>query len=98
MNGTVTTLTNTHTPETTEATVKKVWDDANNQDGIRPAELTVELSNGDTVTLNEANKWTATIGNLPKYADGEEIAYTWTENDCRKATADEHSETAPSRR
>ena len=38
-----TTLTNTHIPETVNATVYKVWDDNNNQDGIRPLELTVTL-------------------------------------------------------
>ena len=77
--GTITTLTNTHTPEVTEATVKKVWDDADNQDGKRPESLTVTLSNGTTVTLNEENSWTAKVENLPKYAAGEEIVYTWTE-------------------
>jgi len=81
VNGTVTTLTNSYTPATTSATVKKVWDDANNQDGKRPESLTVTLSNGESVTLNEANGWTATIDNLPKYADGEEIKYTWTEGE-----------------
>ncbi|MBR2702536.1 MAG: Cna B-type domain-containing protein, partial [Erysipelotrichaceae bacterium] len=71
------TITNT---ETTEATVIKIWDDANNQDGIRPASLEVTLSNGDKVTLNEGNKWTATISNLPKYdSTGAEITYSWTE-------------------
>ena len=78
-NGTVTTLTNVHTPELTEATVRKVWDDANNQDGIRPGSIQVALSNGQTVTLNDANQWTATVTGLPKYANGQEIAYTWTE-------------------
>ncbi len=78
--GTVTTLTNAHEPEKTEATVRKVWEDAENQDGIRPAELTVTLSNGDTVTLNAGNNWTATVEDLPKYASGEEIEYTWTES------------------
>ena len=33
-------------PETVEATVKTVWDDANNQDGKRPEHLIVTLSNG----------------------------------------------------
>lgn len=70
---------NWHTPEETEATVVKVWDDANNQDGKRPVSLTVTLSDGQTVTLNDNNNWTATITGLPKYADGQEITYTWTE-------------------
>ena len=77
--GTLTTLTNSYTPELTEATVIKVWDDATNQDGKRPAELKVTLSNGTEVTLNEQNGWTAKVENLPKYANGTEIVYTWTE-------------------
>ena len=79
--GTITTLTNSHTTEETEATVKKVWNDANNQDGKRPTELKVTLSNGTEVTLNDENEWTATVENLPKYANGEEIEYTWTEDE-----------------
>ena len=81
VNGTITTLTNSHTPEETSATVKKVWNDNENQDGKRPASLTVRLSNGNEVTLNEANEWTQTIQNLPKYAAGKEIVYSWTEVD-----------------
>ena len=77
--GTITTITNSYTPEETSATVKKVWDDANNQDGKRPASLDVTLSNGDSVTLNEGNSWTATVTGLPKYANGQEIKYSWTE-------------------
>ena len=33
------------------------------------------------MTLNEGNNWTATVTDLPKYADGEEIVYTWTEGE-----------------
>ena len=74
------TVTNTHTPEETEATVIKDWDDADNQDGKRPDSLVVTLSNGATVTLNERNQWTGTIEDLPKYDQGTEINYTWTED------------------
>ena len=77
--GTVTTLTNSYDTEVTEATVKKVWDDADNRDGLRPGSLTVALSNGTEVTLSEANGWTATVDNLPAYDNGQKIAYTWTE-------------------
>ena len=80
------TITNTHEPEVTEATVRKVWDDADDQDGKRPAELKVTLSNGAEVTLNEDNGWTAKVENLPKYASGEEIEYTWTEADIAEYT------------
>ena len=74
-------VTNTHTPETVNVSVKKVWDDDNNRDGKQPESLTVTLSNGDTVTLGASNNWEATIEGLPKYKDGVEIEYAWTEAD-----------------
>ncbi|SMC48009.1 Cna B-type domain-containing protein, partial [Aristaeella lactis] len=77
--GTITSLTNTHNLEKTEVSVKKVWDDANDQDGYRPESLTVTLSNGQEVVLNEENGWEAKISNLPKYSNGSLINYTWTE-------------------
>ncbi len=84
VDGEITTLTNTHTPEITKVTVIKVWDDADNQDGLRPQEITVKLSNGDTVVLNEGNNWKATIENLPVFKDGKKISYTWTEENLPK--------------
>ena len=82
--GTVTTLTNTHVPELTEATVVKVWEDADNQDGIRPAKLQVKLlangkHTGTRLTLSEENNWTVTVDKLDKYEKGKPIEYTWTE-------------------
>ena len=41
--------------------------------------LTVTLSNGTEVELNEGNDWTATVENLPKYENGQLITYSWTE-------------------
>ena len=81
VNGTITTLTNTHETATTEATVQKVWVDGNDQDGIRPETLVVTLSDGQTVTLNAGNNWQTTVTGLPKFANGEEIVYTWSETD-----------------
>ena len=77
--GSVTTFTNYHKPEEVSITVKKEWDDYNNQDGIRPDKITVTLSNGESVELKEENHWTATISHLPKYDKGVEIEYTWKE-------------------
>ena len=81
----ITTLTNTHTPATTERTVAKVWDDQNNTAGIRPANLRVTLmADGaalEEITLNAANGWTATVADLPVYANGVEIIYTWSERE-----------------
>ena len=77
------TITNTHTTETTEAIVRKVWNDSNDQDGKRPDSLNVNLMNGntvvDTVTLTADNNWTATVQNLPKKANGTDIVYSWSE-------------------
>ena len=55
--------------ETTEITVNKVWNDANNQDGIRPESIQVQLKNGETnvgdpVTLNAENQWKHTWSGL----------------------------------
>ena len=75
------TLTNSHTPATVEKSVTKVWDDNNNQDGIRPAEIKVQLyANGTPVgnetVLNEDNAWTYTFTELPQFENSKEIEYT----------------------
>ncbi|MBQ1852393.1 MAG: Cna B-type domain-containing protein [Lachnospiraceae bacterium] len=79
------TVTNTHEPEETEVKVSKVWSDADDQDGYRPDEVTINLlvngSPEEYVTLNEDNNWTYTWTKLPKKADGSDIDYTVTEND-----------------
>ena len=77
-------VTNTHEPEVTQVTVKKVWDDSNDIGKIRPASITAQLkadgvNYGDPVTMNESGEWTYTWENLPKYKAGEvgqEIVYT----------------------
>ncbi|HJA25820.1 MAG TPA: Cna B-type domain-containing protein, partial [Candidatus Fournierella merdigallinarum] len=75
-------VTNTYTPEQTSVTVTKAWDDAGNQDGLRPAEITLKLladgqETKETLTLSSGNNWTGTFNNLDKYRDGgEEIVYT----------------------
>lgn len=78
------TITNTHEVEKIDKTVTKVWDDADNQDGVRPDEVTVLLlANGvsteKTITLNEGNDWTATFENLDKKEAGRNIDYTLEE-------------------
>lgn len=75
------TLTNTHEIEKTSVTVTKKWDDNNNQDGIRPGSIEVELlandeSTGQTATLNNDNEWKYEFTDLDKYAAGKEIVYT----------------------
>lgn len=75
------TLTNTHTPETTTLRVEKVWNDASDQDGIRPGVVTVELladgvPTGKTEKLTAAANWSFTWQDLDKYHAGEEIVYS----------------------
>ena len=62
-----------------EVTVKKVWNDGNNQYGLRPASINVTASDGTRLRLTAAENWTATIS-LTKYDDDGEIKYTWTED------------------
>ena len=62
-----------------DVSVAKEWNDEEDQDGLRPDSINVTLSNGTTVTLNEENKWTATVKDVPEYEDGEKVKYTWTE-------------------
>lgn len=71
----------TNTLETVSVTVAKVWDDNDDQDGIRPESVTLTLSDGTEIVLNDANNWTDTIEDLPKYKNKEEVTYTVTETE-----------------
>ena len=68
-------------PTTVSVTVRKVWNDGDNAANLRPNSLHVTLSNGTTVTLNEANGWSATISDLPAQENGQRITYTWQESE-----------------
>lgn len=75
------TITNTHIPEKTNKTVKKIWNDSNNDDGVRPTSLKVQLYKdnekyGEPITLNESNNWTYEWSSLQKQKDKKEITYT----------------------
>ena len=64
---------------------RKIWDDDDNQDGIRPGAITVNLfADGvktAAVTVTADNGWNYSFPDLPKYnSDGKEIAYTITED------------------
>lgn len=97
------TVTNTYNPDETTVRVTKSWSDGNNQDGIRPESITVNLfkgegdakeqvtdENGDpvTLTLNAAGRWTGTFDHLPKYEDQVEIVYSVDEEPFDKLTGD----------
>ena len=78
------TITNSHKTEETNVDVKKIFDDADDQDGYRPDDVTVNLlADGkiiDTVTLSEENEWSYSWTKLDKKANGADIDYTVTEN------------------
>ena len=74
-------ISNTHTPSKTKVQVSKKWDDANNQDGLRPATITIKLykdgvATDQTLELSEANQWQGTFENLDEKAAGKTIHYT----------------------
>ena len=65
-------ITNTHVPvseDHTQIVIKNIWDDGENADHIRPTDLSVNVLRNEelleTVTLNAANAWQYTLGNLP---------------------------------
>lgn len=76
-----TTINNKHTPYKTSRTVMKFFDDAQNQDGTRPMEITVQLYGddekvGEPVLLNEENEWKHTWEDLDERKAGKKIRYT----------------------
>ena len=81
-------IINKHTPKLININVEKIWNDDNNNDGLRPESITIRLYKGEgankvevtSVTLTSANattndNWTYTYKNLPKYENGTEITY-----------------------
>ena len=80
-NGNHTDITNSHEPELTSVSVRKVWEDNNDEEGLRPKQIVMKLSNGMTAVLNAGNNWSATISDLPATYEGQRILYTWTEQE-----------------
>ncbi|MGB4614401.1 MAG: Cna B-type domain-containing protein, partial [Erysipelotrichaceae bacterium] len=65
------------------------WDDAENQDGKRPAEITINLYKQvgeaeptlvESKTVKAKDDWSCSFTELPKYEGGVEIKYTVTED------------------
>ena len=81
------TITNTHTPLTTEITVTKQWVDDSNAAKVRPEEIVLTLTGSDgstrTATLTGTeNSWTYTFTDLPVYyGGGNLVTYTLDETD-----------------
>ena len=77
-------VTNNHTPATVKVSGAKTWNDDNNQDGIRPSSITVNLlANGQQVAskkVSASDNWQYSFDNLAAYANGQKITYTVTED------------------
>ena len=71
---------NTHVPSETSVSGSKIWNDNNNQDGIRPESITVSLlANGKKVAekiVTAANDWKFSFENLPEFMNGKKVVYT----------------------
>ncbi|WP_194215954.1 Cna B-type domain-containing protein, partial [Streptococcus ruminantium] len=78
-------ITNTYKPSTTSIKVNKVWKDKDNQDGLRPTSITVnlladgEVVKTETITPNADGDWSHTFTDLPEYKNGKKITYTVSE-------------------
>ena len=73
-------ISNKHSLDKINIPVRKVWNDANDQDGVRPEAVRIVLiadneATSEEVILNDANKWSASFKDLDKYKDGQEIKY-----------------------
>lgn len=78
-------VSNAYTPEKINVEGTKTWNDANNQDDIRPDAVTVHLwadgkDTGKTANVTADGAWKYSFTDLDKFAAGEEIAYTVTED------------------
>ena len=77
--------------DTTQVTVNKVWNDSSDANAKRPESIIVKVTGNNTTKTQEinatdnavtgnANSWTYTFTDLPKYDDnGQEIIYTVSE-------------------
>lgn len=74
-------VTYTHETAKKEIEAKVIWNDADNQDKIRPADVLVQLyadgsSCGDKAVIEADKAWSRKWSDLPKYKAGKEIVYT----------------------
>ena len=73
-------IINTHKTETTSVSGRKTWNDNNNQDGIRPDSIEIQLYktvNGTKTTMGDNYKVTLTSGDDKVWQDTE-LTYTWS--------------------
>ncbi|MCD8378100.1 MAG: Cna B-type domain-containing protein [Candidatus Gastranaerophilales bacterium] len=79
-------LTNTHTSTIADISGEKIWDDDDDQDGIRPESVVVHLyadgvDTGQSYTISADTDWKYEFTDLPAYADGVHIEYSIVEDE-----------------
>ncbi len=80
-------LTNTHESSQINVKVTKKWDDGDDQDGVRPESVEVNLMRSvkgaaqflQTLTLSADNDWTAEVTELPKWERNDVYTYSVSE-------------------
>ena len=77
--------------ETVDIAGSKTWDDKDDQDGKRPASITINLlADGEEVaekTVTAEDDWAWSFEGLDKYSKGVEIVYTITEDEIEGYTS-----------
>lgn len=76
------TITNNHDTEITSFPAGIIWDDADDQDGIRPETVTIRLiadgvPTDKTAVVDAQGNWSHTFDDLPKNNNGNEIVYSF---------------------
>ncbi len=75
-------ITNTsNAPRKISISIEKIWNDASNQDGVRPEYIQVKLladgvDTGRIIALSAASGWKAEVVDLDETKDGKAIVYT----------------------
>ena len=74
-------VTNTHAPEMITIRVTEIWNDGDDEEGIRPESVTIRLladgeETGLELVLDASVDWKGQFPELPKYSNGREIVYS----------------------
>ena len=78
-------ITNVHATQKISISVEKIWDDDDNFENERPESIIIRLyANGEEIAaqvISALENWEWTFENLNKFAEGEEIVYTISEDE-----------------
>lgn len=86
------TITNTKNPEKTGIGVRKIWNDSNDKNNVRPDSIEIKLLangkyTGKSIVLSADNDWRGSFEELDITKDGEKISYTISESNIHNYTS-----------